>query len=102
MGVHKWITEVPHRAFWSLAQVCKEGRLDNEEVPRWTKNAKVKFLSQILEDHEARNDFTQSIMWRSTDFLRHVVGDVEESGDINFTYVCEPRKKNLWRTSSGE
>ena len=47
-----------------LAQVDKEG----------------KATSQIWEDHEASNDFMKSIMWRSTDFLRHVVGEVEERG----------------------
>ena len=30
-----------------------------------------------------------SIMWKSTDFLRHVVVEVEEQGTITFTYACE-------------
>ena len=33
--------------------------------------------------------FVKSIMWRSADLLRHVVGETEDSGAITFTHVCE-------------
>ena len=41
------------------------------------------------EDHEARNDFMKSIMWKSTDFLRLVVGEVESMGTTTSTCVSE-------------
>ena len=31
-------------------------------------------------------------MWRSTDFLRRVVGDIEERGEITLTNICEHRR----------
>ena len=61
--------------------------------------------SQSLESdftgHEARFDVMKSIMWRSTDFLRHVAGEIEEIGAVTFTYVCEhcnrfPMEDVLW------
>ena len=83
--VHKWTSEVPHHAFWCSAQACEDERQENEDLPRWTKKATVKVWSEMLEDHEARNDFMKSIMWMSTDFLKHVVGKVEERRTITFT-----------------
>ena len=72
-------------AWHMLAQ--KEGF--NEDLLRWTMKATAKVQSQILEDHMVRNDFMKSIMCRSTDFLRHVAGEVEERGAITSTYVSE-------------
>ena len=89
-----WTSEVPHRAFRGLARVWKAGRLENYGLPRLIKKAIVKVWSQIVEDHEAWNDCMKSIILRSTDFLRHVVGEVEERGTITFSYVCE-RCKNV-------
>ena len=96
--------EVRH-ALQGLAQARKEGRLGNEDLPKCTKKARAKVCSQILEDHEARNDIMKRIMWKRTDFLRHVVGEVEEKGAINFTYVCEHCKMfvvedMLWVTAN--
>ena len=44
------------------------------------------------DDDEARNVFMKSIVWRSTDFFRHVVGETEEKRAITFSYVCEQWK----------
>ena len=41
---------------------------------------------QVLEDVAARNVYTKYIMWNSTDFLRHVVGETEGRGATMFTY----------------
>ena len=44
--------------------------------------------SHVLDTVEARNFLTRSIMWRSTDFLGHVVGcEPEGGGAITFTRV---------------
>ena len=51
-----------------------------------------KIWNRVLEDVEARHVFTKNIMWRTTDFLRHVAGETEGRGTITFTYVCEHRK----------
>ena len=50
--------------------------------------------SQVLVDDDTRNVF----MWKSTDFLRHVVGEVEERGAITITYDCEHCKQ--WKTKT--
>ena len=59
----------------ALAEVDKEGH-----SPFW---------SLIWEDHGGPNDLIKSIMWSSTDYLRHVVRKVEERSAVTFTYVCE-------------
>ena len=43
---------------------------------------------KTLANGEARNDFVKRILWGSTDFLRLVVGEVQEKGTITFTFVC--------------
>ena len=58
-------------------------------MPRWTKKAKGEIWQQLLADVEASNALTKSIVWRSSDFLRHVVREKEGRGAIIFTYVCE-------------
>ena len=65
------------------------------------KNVIGKIWSQLLEHVEARSVFIKSIMWRSTDFLRHVVEAMEGRGAVTFTFVCEhcnliPAEDFLW------
>ena len=48
----------------------------------------------------ARNVFLKSITWRSTDFLRHVVGETEGRGAIAFMYVLLPIERFLWWVST--
>ena len=89
LEVRKWITEVPYDAFNTMAEVCKEnGRVGRGRSAAMDKEIG-KTWSQVLEDVEARNVFIKSIMWRSTDFLRHVMGETEGRGAITFIYVCE-------------
>ena len=63
-------------------------------------------LAGVLADVDARNSFTKSIMWRSTDFfLRQVVNEKEGMGAVTFTCVCEhcklfPVEDFLWRVSA--
>ena len=74
--MRKWITEVPAPCLPGSAQAYK-GRLENEG------RSKQKQWSQILEDHVARNDF-----------MRHVVGEVDERGAIT-RHVCEHCRRCL-------
>ena len=76
-----------------LAQACTAGRLDNEDLPRWTKKATAQVCSQTLDDHGGLGTISlKSITWRNTDFLRHVVGDRQRQRCKHFfTYVCEHR-----------
>ena len=99
--VHKWVADAPQHAFLGLAQICQEGRLEREDLPGWPRKATAEVWSQMLQDREARNYFMKSIMWRSTDVLRHVVGEVEEGGAITFTHACEHCKCSSWRASCG-
>ena len=64
-----------------------------------------KIWQEVLDDVEARNAFTKSMMWRSTDFLRKVVGEKEGRGAITPTCVCEhcnlfPVADFLWWVSA--
>ena len=90
----KCITEVALHASWRLAHACNEGELVDEDLPRGQERKRPK-SSSILEVHEARNDCMESIMWRSTDILSSVVGEVEGRGAIKFTYVCDYEEKDL-------
>ena len=57
-----------------MSRMCKW--LKEEDLP-----------DHVLEDDSARNCFVESITWRSTDFLGHLVGDTEGRGSITFTCV---------------
>ena len=70
--------------FEVLAKTCTEDRLEGEHPPQWTRKVIRRIWSQVLEDVEARNVFIRSIMWRSTDILRHV-GETGGRGAITFT-----------------
>ena len=56
---------------------------------------------QVSQDHEARDGCMRSIMLKSTDFFKHVVGEAEGKGTIISTEVCE-RCKFFPKTSCGE
>ena len=45
--------------------------------------ALVNAWNRVSDDHDVRNDFS---MWKSTDFLRHAVGEVE--GRQDHVHVC--------------
>ena len=99
--VHKWVSEIRWKSLQELAFVCKEGSLENEDMPRWTKKANTKLWQEVLNDVGRGNAFTKSIMWRSTDFLRHVVSEKGGREAITFTYVCEHCKLYLLEDSCG-
>ena len=56
-----------------MAKVCRDGKLEDEDMPQWTTKVIGNNGNQVLEDVEARNVFTKKIKWKGTDFLRHVV-----------------------------
>ena len=58
-------------------------------MPVWTRKAIERIWQHRLEDVEAINACTKSILWRSTDFLRHVVSEKGGRGAMTFTYACE-------------
>ena len=60
--VHQWITKVPYGA---RVKAFEEERLEDEDLPQWTKKVIGRNWSQVLEDDEARN-IIKRIMWRST------------------------------------
>ena len=87
--VLSWITDVPYDPLKGTAKVCREDGFEDEDIPQWTKKVIGTCRDQVLEDVEARNVYPANIMWKSTDFLRHVTGETEERGAITFTHVCE-------------
>ena len=58
-------------------QGCKQGELENEYLPAWTKKAIGKIWQEVPADVEASNAFSKSTACKSTDFLRHVVSEEE-------------------------
>ena len=72
--VQKWITDVPCNALQGIAKVCRNGELEDKDMPRWTRKVIGKLWNQVLDDVEVRHVFTRNIMWKSTDFHGHVVG----------------------------
>ena len=86
--------------FAGLAKACKEDRLEEEDLPHWTRNVIGRIWSQVSEDAEARHVVIESIMW-SRDFFRHEVGETEGRGAITFTSVGKhfklfPMEDFLW------
>ena len=43
----------------------------------------------MLEDVEASNAFSKNMMWKTTDFLRHVLSEKKGIGPVTLTYVRE-------------
>lgn len=60
-----------------------------EGMPVWTRKAIEIIWQHRLEDVEAINAYTKSILSKSTDFLRHVVSEKGGRGAMTFTYACE-------------
>ena len=82
--VCNWVSDVPLKAFRGLATACGEGRFASETLPAWTKKIPTRMRVQVPEDDEARHDFMKSIMWKSTDILRPVIGETERSSHVHF------------------
>ena len=70
-----------------MAEVCRDGGLEDEDMPQSTRKVAGGMWGQVLEDVEARTVYTKRIVWKSTDFLRHVLGETEGRGAITFAYV---------------
>ena len=99
--VHKWVTDVRCNAFKGIAKVCRGSGLEDEDMTQCTREVSGQSWDQGLEDLEARTVFSTKIMWKSTDFLRHVKGETEGRGVIAFIYVCQhwkvfPVEDVLW------
>ena len=73
--VHRCINDVHWNHFQGPADVFKDGELKKEGMPAWMRKAIGIIWQEVLEDAESSNVYTKSIMWRSTDFLRHVVSE---------------------------
>ena len=82
--VCKWVSDVPLKAFRGLANACEEERFAEETVPAGTQKIPTRMRVQVSEDDAARHDFTKSIMWKSTDILRPVIGETERSRHVHF------------------
>ena len=87
--VFKRIIVVQWNSFHRLAKVWEEGELEKEDMPAWTGKVNAIIWQEVLEDVEANNAYTKIIIWRCTNFLRHVVSEKEGRGAITFTCVCE-------------
>ena len=70
--LHRWITEcrvMPPKAWRKHVM-----RTDKEEdLPQSRQKVIGRIWNQVLDDDEARNVFIKNSMWRSNDFLIHVV-----------------------------
>ena len=67
--VHRWISDIQWNFCRCPAKVCKHGELEKEDMPVWTRKAIGRIWQQVLEDVEASNVYTKSIIWKSPDFL---------------------------------
>ena len=74
--------------FKGMAKVCRDGKLEDEDMPQWTRKVIGNNGNQVLEDVEACNVFTKKIMWKGTDFLRHVVEERQKEPSPA-EFVCE-------------
>ena len=107
-GLHGCLTPGAGIVFWHASQMpwlCAATVNRRRKVmPAWTRKAIEKIWQQVLEDVEATNANTKSIMWKNTDFLRHVVNEKEEER-LRFTHVSEhckppPVEDFLWWEST--
>ena len=60
--VRKWISDVQWSYFHGPAKVCKEGELEKEYMPAWTRKVIARIWQGVLENVEAYNAHTKSIM----------------------------------------
>ena len=59
--LHTWITDVRYDPFKGMAkQVCRDGGLEDEDMPRWTWKVLGNIWDQVLEDLQARQIFTHN------------------------------------------
>ena len=65
-------------------KACREGKLEDKDVPAQTEDLS-RIRREMSEGLQARHDFF--FRKKHTDFLRHVVGEVEEKG---------PKEDFLW------
>ena len=93
-GHARWINDVQWNYFQGPAKVGKDVEVEREDVPAWTRNVAGIIWQEVLEDVEASHVYTKSIMWRSTEFLRHVVSETGR-GAITFCKLVQ------WKTSCG-
>ena len=91
------LTAVPYRAVRGVAQACKDGELEKQDLPMWTQKTAAKGRSQTLAGHEVRNAFMKSIMWQNTEFFRRVVGEVDARGVLTFTLCMRALRDVLCR-----
>ena len=82
--VRKWVSDIQWNSFHGWAKVCREGELENEDMPEWTRKAVARICQDVLADVETRNTHVNSTMWKSTDFLKHVAKEKEGRGAIAF------------------
>ena len=99
------LRKASYDTFLSMAKACVEDKLEDEDLPRWTKTVVGRMWSEVLKDGEARNVFIKSIIWRRTDFQGRVVGEKEERGARTFTHIREhfklfPAEEFLWLVST--
>ena len=66
--VHNWISNVQWNCFHGLAKLCKDGELEKEDTPAWTRKAIARIWQEALEDVEASNTNMNNIVWRKTQF----------------------------------
>ena len=84
---------------------AKTDGLESEDLPLWTRISIGRIWEEVLEAVEAGNAYTKSFLWKSTEFLRHVVTEKEGRVAITFPYVCEnckflPAEDILWWASA--
>ena len=88
--VCKWVSAVPLKSLRGLANACEEGRFAEETVLAGTQKNLTRMRVQVSEDDEARNDFMKNIMWKSTDILRPVIGEVGRPRHDHISSWCFP------------
>ena len=48
--VRKWISDVQWKCFHGVANVCKDGELENEDMPAWTRRVIARIWQDEVED----------------------------------------------------
>ena len=102
MEINTSASAVPFGGFRGPPNACKEGKLEEEELPAWTKKMLARSWKHVSEDHEAPNGIMRSVMWKSTDSCNMRLEKSEEKGTITLTYMSVSTvNSSLSQTSGG-
>ena len=82
-----WNEDVGHQPSHEVLEASKTKCLEKLQMPDRSEKAFRKIRKEPTTNQDLQNETVRNVMWRSPDFLRHVLGSLGETRSITLTYV---------------